>query len=142
MFYPFYKSIKDRLSDQVPGFKDIQWFNDQYSSGRIHAEPIAFIEFPDTINISGISKQSERSTIPITIHVVSKAMGENDASISDKQIQDHDLQADSVKTALDAYQLTYLGQSLGTKLQQTGFRAGHEYKGWLVTKIFYTTKQI
>jgi len=142
MFYPFYKSIKDRITSQVTSFKDVQWFNDQYSSGRIHAEPIVFIEFPDIISISGISKNTDRSVVPVTIHVVSKAMGENDASISDKQLQAHDLLADGVRAVLDNYPLTYQDQPFGDRLKPTGYRAAHEYKGWLVAKIFYSVKEI
>jgi hypothetical protein len=141
MFYPFYKSIKDRIADQVKAMKDTQWFNDQYSS-TIHAEPITFIEFPEIINFKGISKETDRSEISVTIHVVSKAMADNDASISDTQVKEHDDLAILVRDSLKSYQLTYGGSSLGTKLQLTGYQAAHQYKGWLVIKIFYTTKQI
>ncbi|OGX23344.1 MAG: hypothetical protein A3K54_00060 [Omnitrophica WOR_2 bacterium RBG_13_44_8] len=140
MFYPFYKSIKDRIASQVKDLKDTQWFNDQYSS-IIHAEPIVFIEFPDIVNEQWISKETSRAAIPVTIHVVSKSMADNDASISDAQVKDHDDLAVLVRDALKAYQLTYAGSSLGSKLQLTGYQAAHQYKGWLVVKLFFTTKQ-
>lgn len=139
MFYPHYKSIKNRLDDQVKILKDVQWFNEQYSSA-IHGEMVAFIEFPDRVNVRGISKETNRSEFAFTIHVVSRTLADNDSSISDAQVKDHDDLSILVRDALDTYQLSYNGSPLGSKLQLTGYQVAHQYKGKLVTRLYFSTK--
>jgi hypothetical protein len=140
MLFPIYKSIKDRLASQVTDLKDIQWFNDQYA-GIIHAEPIALIEFPDGLDIEAISKQSNRSLSSIRVHVISKSVSDSDDTISDSQVEKHEILVALVIAALNYYTpVSDTSVALGSKLIHTQYRSVHDYNGWLVTWLTFTTK--
>ena len=141
MFYPHYKSIKDRLTSQVSALKDIQWFNEQYDSPAL-SECLAFIEFPDMVPVPSISKTTQRESIAVCVHILNKILSDKDGYVPDAQVLTHDAVADSAETALKNYQLTYNGSPLGRPLQLTGFLVQHKSKGWLVTKIFFSTTQV
>ena len=139
MFYPYYKSLKDRLTDQVAALKDIQKYNDQYSGSNLTA-CVALIEFPDTVPDPYISKTTRRMSITMVVHIVSKIMSDIDGFIPDEQYKDHDEVIDTAVTALKEYQLTYNSANLSRPLQITGYQEVGKYRGWFVTKIFLSTK--
>lgn len=139
MFYPYYKSLKDRLTDQVESIKDIQKYNDQYSGSNL-SECVALIEFPDQLPMPYISKTTQRMSISMVVHIVSKIMSDIDGVIPDEQYQEHDAVIDSVVTALKEYQLTFNSSPLSRPLQVTGFQEVGKYRGWFVTKIFLAAK--
>jgi hypothetical protein len=139
MFYPYYKSLKDRLTDQVKALKDIQKYNDQYSGSNL-SECVALIEFPDQLPMPYISKTTQRISISMVVHIVSKIMSDIDGVIPDEQYKEHDDLIDDVVTALKEYQLTYASANLSRPLQITGYQEVGKYRGWFVTKIFLSTK--
>ena len=142
MLYPIYKSIKARLQLQVTSLKDIQWFNNQYA-GVIHAEPLALVEFRDELNIAEISKITTRANCAINIHVLSKAIGDSDGTITDNQVETHEALVAQVSTALRHWSPTSeLGAALGSAFIYTTHKIDHSYNGWLVTVITFTTKII
>ena len=135
MFYPYYSSLKARLLDQVEALKDIQKFNDQYSGGNL-SECVALLEFPETVNTPYITKTTQRETVPMCIHIVSKIMSDKDGYVTDEQYLQHDQVADAVNTAIKEYQLVYAGENLARPVQITGYQDNVKVRGWLVTKIF------
>lgn len=141
MFYPLYKSIKDRLVNQVAALKDVQYFNNQYESS-IHAEPIALIEFPVPVPVPEISKQTSRAEFTIRIHVISKSVSDVDHSITDAQVKAHDDLTDSVITALKAYVPLYSGAAAGTILVLATAQSNQKNAGWLVTMVDFTTRKL
>lgn len=141
MLYPHYKSIKGRLNAQVAGLKTIQWFNNQYA-GIIHAEPLALIEFPDGMDVNAVSKNTYRTELPIRIHVISRAVSDSDEVIGDNQIEAHDDLVNEVLTALKHFIPASADVVLSTALAHTRYQTVHEYKGWLVTWLTFTTKKV
>jgi hypothetical protein len=140
MLFPLYKSVKTRLALQVSDLKSIQWFNNQYE-GIIHAEPLVLVEFPDGLDINEISKTSSRSDCSVRIHVISKSISDTDEDISDTQVETHDALVLAVTTALNHHTpLSEVEGPLGSKLIHTQYKIVHEYKGWLVTMLTFTTK--
>lgn len=140
MLNPLYKSIKARLQLQVSAIKDIQWYNVQYA-GVIHTEPLALIEFPNELDILNISKNTTRADCSIRVHVLSRSISDADNTIADTQVDSHDILVASVTTALNHYApLTEAGLPLGSKLTLTTYKIVHDYKGWLVTWLTFTTK--
>lgn len=139
MFYPYYSALKSRLTNQVEALKDIQKYNDQYSGSNL-SECVALIEFPDQLPMPYISKTTQRMSISMVVHIVSKIMSDIDGTIPDEQYLEHDQVIDQVVAALKEYQLTYDGSSLSRPLQVTGFQEVGKYRGWFVTKIFLSTK--
>ena len=141
MLYPHYKTIKERLTAQVPGLKTTEWFNNQYA-GIIHAEQLALIEFPDGMDIIGVTKSTYRTKFPVRIHVISRAVSDADEVIGDDQLQAHDALVNEVLTALRLWLPEANGVPLSTSLVHTRYQAVHEYKGWLVTWLTFTTKMV
>ena len=141
MLYPHFKSIKERLGAQVGGLKTIQWFNNQYA-GIIHAEPLALIEFPDGMDVIAVSKNTFRTEFPIRIHVISRAVSDSDEVIDDNQVEAHDALVNEVLAALKHWMPVTDEGTLGTPLVHTRYQTVHEYKGWLVTWLTFTTKKV
>ncbi len=135
MFYPYYSAVKARLADQVTSLKDIQKFNDQYSGSNLSA-CVALIEFPDMVPDPYISKTTQRMSITMVVHIVSKIMSDKDGFVPDDQYLQHDQVADAVNTAIKEYQLVYDDENLGRPVQITGYQDNVKVRGWLVTKIF------
>lgn len=140
MFYNYYSAIKARLADQISDLKDIQKYNDQYSGSNLTAE-FALIEFPDMVSTPYISKSSQRASVSICIHLVSKIMSDKDNHVPDEQYQTHDELADDVITALKEHQLLLDDTALARPLQLTGYQEVSKVRGWLITKIFFQTKE-
>lgn len=140
MLFPLYQSIKSRLQLFVVDLKDIQWYNVQYA-GVIHAECLAFIEFPEELQLEEISKNTTRSDVSVRIHILSRAIPDADNTIPDPQIITHDSLVQLIATTLRFYiPLNEAGQPLATKLFQRRYKIVHDYKGWLVTHLTFTTK--
>ncbi len=139
MFYPYYSALKSRLIDQVAALKDVQKYNDQYSGSNL-TECVALIEFPDQVPVPYITKTTQRMSISMVVHIVSKIMSDVDGVIPDDQYQEHDELIDDVVTALKEYQLQYNGSSISRPLQVIGYQEVGKYRGWFVTKIFLSTK--
>jgi hypothetical protein len=139
MFYPYYSAIKSRLIDQVETIQDVQKFNDQYSGSNL-SEVVALIEFPDRVATPYVSKTTQRASVDICVHLVSKVVSDKDNYVPDEQYKTHDDLVDSVATALREYQLVYDEASLAKPLQVTGYQELTKVRGWLITKIFLATK--
>lgn len=140
MLYPLYKAIKDKLLHDVNDLKDVQWYNDQYNS-IIHAEPLALVEFPEPVSITEISKQSDRGLCTVKVHIISKSVNEADNTVSDEQVLAQNTMEDSAITALKRFvPMNLTSVALGTSFKHTGLQTVHEYKGWLVTWLTFTTK--
>lgn len=130
MLYSITKSIRAELLKRVKELRDVQKFNNQYE-GIIHAEPIAFIEYPDPIEVLPISKQTRRADIDVRIHIASKILSDVDGVIPDKQQLAHELMALKAKNYLDGF----LPSADCTQLIFRSWQDVAEYKGWLVTWI-------
>jgi hypothetical protein len=141
MFYPYYKSLKDRITGQVSDVKDIQKYNDQYSGSNLTPCNV-LIEFPTFVPTPYVSKTTRKLTsVDICLHLVSKIISDKDGYVPDDQYKAHDEVGDDIITAVNEHQLVYLAENLGRPLQVTGYHEAVKVKGWLVTKIFLKTKE-
>lgn len=140
MLFPIYKSVKERLAEQVSQLKDIALFNNQYA-GLIHTEPLLLIEFPDAVDVTSVSKTHNRSLTSIRLHVISKGVSDADNTITDKQIEDHESLVSEVLSAADLFTPSDSDSiSLSTKLQYIRYQKVNDYKGWLVTQLTFNLK--
>ena len=140
MLYPVYKSVKKRLTAQVPAIKAIQWYNNQYV-GVIAAEPMVLIEFPSPADIEPLTKSTDRTELAIRIHYLTRAVSDADNMIPDSQVEAHEADVANVLATLKHYQLLDSeGVLIGKPLQYIQYRSVHDYEGWLVTWLTFTTK--
>lgn len=139
MFYPIYKAIKDRLAAQVTALRDVQLYNNNFEN-VIHVEPIAYIEFTDPVEIRDISKESERISLSLRVHVVSKVYSDVDGAIKDTAIEDHDEIADSVLASLSGFTPAVTGEKW-TMIRAGSFQVVPDHSGWLVTQVNFTVRK-
>jgi len=140
MTYDIYKAIKDRITEQISEFRSVEKYVGQLD-GTIHAEPACYIQFPDPIDVTEISKQTSRNPITIKVHVVSKAMRDTDSVVDDVQVRAHDALSAKIITELAAFQLTKSDAALCTKMLYKQYEESTEYPGWLVTWLIFTVKK-
>jgi hypothetical protein len=153
MLYEYYKAIKTLIEDAAGSTRfqgqpsrvnnrlnSVDWFNNQYE-GIILNDRVAFVEFPQPLLPTAISKDAERAQLVIRIHLLTRALQKTDSSIPDQEIVNHETLAQSVLTALRGSQLSdESGQLLTGKLQWTSWQHWHKYEGWMVTWIELTCK--
>ena len=105
MLYKFFNAISTRLASGVASLEGVEWFNAQYD-GTILKAPVAFVEFPEPVNIEEASKNLTRTEITVRIHVVSKVLTKIDNMVPDQAVIDHEAIAVAVRNLLRGYTLT------------------------------------
>ncbi len=137
MLYEIYNAIKTRLNTADTGhvLQGIEWYNVQYEAS-IATTPRVFIEFPDPLAITQLSKQTRSTPIKVRLHVVTQALPTADGVIDDATASAHEVVAEMVRTALEGTGRD--GVVLNTALQLTGWQHWHKYKGWMVTFVEFT----
>jgi len=133
MFYPIFESLRNVLTPVV-GEKAVQWYNNQYES-TITKSNIAFIQFKDGL-ISRLTKQANQLDCLIIVHIVQKVKSDVDGSISDIQLQAHDLAVDKVAESLNGYVYTD-GVTKSREIKLVGCEPQQSIGGFLVTLLSY-----
>lgn len=137
MLYPIYKAVEAELK-KIPELKDVQWYNAQYE-GTIHTHPVAFVEFPDEVDIDHVSKSLEEGFVRIRVHVASKVIGRMDTAVPDIAIQQNEDIATEVKGHLKGL-VPVWGAQVATRLKWVGWQHYHRWKGWMVTFVSFECK--
>ena len=102
MLYEIYTAIMAQLeaADTTNQLKGIEWYNVQYES-IIANTPRVFIEFPDAVPFSQVSKDMRRAQLKVRLHVVTQAMPDASGVIKDTTAQAHEATAAMVHNAVD-----------------------------------------
>lgn len=132
MLYETFNSVRTLLSG-ITDLKSVQWYNAQYE-GTIYVTPVAFIEFPERIPLAPVSGTANRADFALRIHIASAVTAQQDSSIPDQIIQDHEAIAEQVYDNLLGKQIVMKGDRT-TSLVPTGWQHYHKYKGWMVTFV-------
>lgn len=140
MLFDYFASIRAAilLESEVA----VVWFNDQYN-GTIVPNQNVFVEFPDLIEVNNLSKDAQRITLPVRMHVVSRVMTKPDMEIADAEIMAHE---ELVATIRDIMRGMVLVDAEDTQLSSpliwAGYQHWHRYQGWMVTWLNFTCKVI
>jgi len=137
MYYPIYKAIEAELK-KIPELKDVQWYNAQYE-GTIHTHPVAFVEFPDPLEMDKISKTLSEGEVLIRVHVTSKVISRHDTAVPDIAIQQNEEIATQVKDNLNGL-VPVWGAQVASRLKHVEWQHYHRWKGWMVTFVSFTCK--
>ena len=136
MLFNFYKDIRAKLQP-IPDLKAIDWFNNQYE-GVIAVAPVIFIEFPKELKFDQASFDHRETTLIIRLHVVSAAVANQDGSIKDDVIQEHEAIAERAIKLVEAARITGVDGEM-SRLIFTGYSHYHRHKGWMVTLLDFET---
>lgn len=132
MLYETFNSVRTQLSG-ITDLKSVQWYNAQYE-GTIYVTPVAFVEFPERIPLAPVAGAANRADFALRIHIASAVTAQQDSSIPDQIIQDHEAIAQQVYDNLLGKQIVMKGDRT-TSLVPTGWQHYHKYKGWMVTFV-------
>lgn len=132
MLYETFDSVRTLLSG-ITDLKSVQWYNAQYE-GTIYVTPVAFVEFPERIPLAPVAGAANRADFALRIHIASAVTAQQDSSIPDQIIQDHEAIAQQVYDNLLGKQIVMKGDRT-TSLVPTGWQHYHKYKGWMVTFV-------
>lgn len=113
----------------------VVWFNDQYN-GTIAPNQVVFIEFPERQPVDSPTKDMQRITLPIRLHIVSRVMTKPDMEIADAEIIAHEKLATDMRDELRGSTLNDIeGEAISTRLIWRGWQHFHRYQGWMVTWV-------
>lgn len=132
MLYETFNSVRTLLAG-ITELKSVQWYNAQYE-GTIYVTPVAFVEFPERIPLLPIAGTANRADFVLRIHIASAVAAQQDSSIPDQIIRDHEAIAQQVYDNLMDKQIT-MKNNRTTSLIPTGWQHYHKYKGWMVTFV-------
>lgn len=141
MLYKYFASI--RASILAESDVDVVWFNDQYNNGIIVKNKMAFLEFPERISIESVSKDAQRVTLPIRVHIVSRVMTKPDMGIPDAEIINHENLTDELLGLIRGSQLLDQdGYVISSPIVWRGIQHWHRLQGWMVTWLEFDCKVI
>ena len=132
MLYETFDSVRTQLSG-ITALKSVQWYNAQYE-GTIYVSPVVFVEFPERIPLEQVAGTANRADFALRIHIASTVTAQQDSSIPDNLIRDHEAIAEQVYDCLMGKQIT-MKNDRTTSLIPTGWQHYHKYKGWMVTFV-------
>jgi len=141
MFYNIYTAVKNQLTTQIAALKGVEWYNVQYE-GAIASTPRVFVEFPEKLEISQLTKQTRRAPLRMRLHVVSVAVASHEGVIPDSTAQEHETIALAAKDAIDKFTPLSGAEKLTTPMQLTGWQHFHKHKGWMVTFLEFDAKKM
>lgn len=141
MLYKYFSSIRASILEVSD--VDVVWFNDQYNAGTIVKNKVSFIEFPERIIVDSVSKDAQRVTLPIRVHVVSRVMTKPDLDIPDAEIISHESLTDELLSLLRGMQLLdQEGDAISSPIIWRGIQHWHRLQGWMVTWLEFDCKVI
>lgn len=126
-----YRALKSQLSS-IEGIKLIDWFNDQYE-GTIHTAPALFVEFPNDLRFETLSKKIQQAPFMVRIHTVSKVIAQQDNSINETSIENHDMLCDAVYDKLQGFRKIENDKLLFNSLSRSNYQHHQYLKGWMIT---------
>lgn len=136
MLYSIYSAVKAKIieMDTQSVIKGIEWYNVQYEN-TVATTPRIFIEFPEALAFSSMSKDGVRTPLKIRLHLVTQAVSFNDGTVLDSTALNNDTLA---QTVLGWLQGLKISNDVFT-LRLSGWQHWHKYNGWMITFIEFDT---
>ena len=126
MYYEIYNALKGKITP-IEGIEGVEWFRNQYETasaadGHVYIEGVS-------LTPSTESKQAQRTTLILRLHIVTVADGQPDT-----QLQTNDHLAACVLEAIEGIELPF-GESLMRPLELAGWSCLPKVADYLVTVI-------